>query len=221
MASEASVIFGLTSQQFIYLLQGAGWTVLLSALGFLGGFVIGLPVALGRLAQKYWLRLLAGAYVQIGQSIPMPVTLFVVYFGISISGFDIPVLFAAALAISLNAGSFLGEIWKGCIESIPKTQWEASDSLALNYHQQMTYVILPQAVRIAIPPTVGFLVGLVKDTSFAVVIGAPELTYSARVVNNTTFEPFVIFTLAAAIYFALCYPLSLLSSRLERMTKRV
>ena len=125
-------------------------------------------------------------------------------------------LVAAGISFTLYAGAFLGEIWRGCIEAVPKTQWEASDCLGLNRFQQYAYVVLPQAMRIAIPPTVGFMVQIVKNTSLASVIGFVELARAGQIVNNSTFEPFTIFCIVAAIYFALCYPLSLASRHLER-----
>ena len=146
--------------------------------------------------------------------------MFVVYFGISIGGFDLPALVAAGLAMTAYSSAYLGEIWKGCIQAVPKNQWEAAECLALRPLQRVAYVILPQAVRIAIAPTVGFLVQIIKNSSYAVVIGFFDLTYSARVVNNSTFKPFVVFTIAAIIYFAICYPLSSLSYWLERRLKR-
>ena len=122
----------------------------------------------------------------------------------------------SGLALTIYAAAFLGEIWRGCIEAVPRTQWEASDCLGLNRVQQYTYVVLPQAVRIAIPPTVGFMVQIVKNTSLASVIGFVELARAGQIVNNSTFEPFAIFCVVAAIYFALCYPLSLAARALER-----
>jgi polar amino acid transport system permease protein len=86
--------------------------------------------------------------------------------------------------------------------------------------QGFVYVILPQAVRVAIPPTVGFLVQIVKNTSYSVVIGFTDLTYAAKVINNATFRPFLVFTIAAGIYFVICYPMSLLSRKFERSLKR-
>ncbi len=166
------------------------------------------------------LRVATGAYVQLVQGVPLPVIMFVVYFGISISGFDLPALVAAGMAMTAYSSAYLGEIWKGCIQAVPRTQWEAAECIALRPLQRVAYVILPQAVRIAIAPTVGFLVQIIKNSSYAVVIGFFDLTYSARVVNNSTFKPFVVFTVAAVIYFAICYPLSSLSYRLERRLTR-
>lgn len=213
-------MFGISIDQLFFIFKGAGWTLVLSAMGFVGGAVIGVPLALMRARGGRVLRALTGAYVQLVQGIPLPVIMFVVYFGISISGYDLPALIAAGLAMTAYSSAYLGEIWKGCIEAVPRTQWEAAECIALRPIQRVVYVILPQAVRVAIAPTVGFLVQIIKNSSYAVVIGVFDLTYSARVVNNSTFKPFVVFSIAAVIYFAICYPLSSLSYRLERRLKR-
>jgi polar amino acid transport system permease protein len=213
------VIFGITYNQWFFVLRGAGWTIVLSFLGFAGGTIVGLPVAAVRASRHKLPGRLSGLYIKLVQGIPLPVMMFIVYFGISIAGYDLPALVAAGLAMTLYSSAFLGEIWRGCIESVPATQWEASDSLAFNRLQTLVYIILPQAVRVAIPPTVGFLVQIIKNSSYAVVIGFFDLTYSARVINNSTFKPFAVFTVAALIYFAMCYPLSLLSYRLEKKLK--
>lgn len=214
------MIFGVTWDQWLFVLKGAGWTLLLSLFGFVGGTIVGLPVAIFRASHNRMLRSLCGVYVNLIQGIPLPVLMFLVYFGISIGGYDLPALVAAGLAMTLYSSAFLGEIWKGCILAIPRAQWEASESLALSKLQVLANVILPQALRIAIAPTVGFLVQIVKNSSYAVVIGFFELTYSARVINNSTFKPFAVFTVAAIIYFLICYPLSSLSYRLEKKLNR-
>ncbi len=213
-------MFGISIDQLFFIFKGAGWTLVLSAMGFVGGAVIGIPLALARARGGTVLRSLTGAYVQLVQGVPLPVIMFVVYFGISISGYDLPALVAAGLAMTAYSSAYLGEIWKGCIQAVPRTQWEAAECIGLRPIQRVAYVILPQAVRIAIAPTVGFLVQIIKNSSYAVVIGFFDLTYSARVVNNSTFKPFLVFTIAAVIYFAICYPLSSLSYRLERRLKR-
>lgn len=213
-------MLGISIQQIGFIFQGAGWTLVLSLMGFVGGGLVGLPLALARARGGRALRLLSGAYVQLVQGVPLPVIMFLCYFGISIAGYDLPSLVAAGLAMTAYASAFLGEVWKGCIQAVPKTQWEAAESLALSPLQRVVHVILPQAVRIAVAPTVGFLVQIVKNSSYAVVIGFFDLTYSARVVNNSTFEPFVVFTLAAVLYFVMCYPLSVLSYRLEKRLSR-
>jgi polar amino acid transport system permease protein len=202
--------------QLIYLVEAARWTILLSLIAFAGGSVLGLALALARVSKIGVLRLLASGYIQVIQGTPLLIVLFLSYFGLGIMGYKLVPLVAAGLSLTLYAGAFLGEIWRGCIEAVAKTQWEASDCLGLNRFQQYAYVILPQAVRLAIPPTVGFMVQIVKNTSLASVIGFVELARAGQIVNNSTFEPFLVFSCVAAIYFALCYPLSLAARALER-----
>ncbi len=199
-----------------YLIAAAQWTVLLSLVAFAGGALVGLPIALMRVSPSHVLRIVAGGYIQLIQGTPLLILLFLTYFGLGILGYKLAPLVAAGLALTLYAAAFLGEIWRGCIEAVPRTQWEASDCLGLDRFQQYAYVVLPQAIRIAIPPTVGFMVQIVKNTSLASVVGFVELARAGQIVNNSTFEPFIIFCIVAAIYFAMCYPLSLASSFLER-----
>jgi polar amino acid transport system permease protein len=199
-----------------YLIVAAQWTVLLSLVAFAGGALVGLPIALMRVSPSHALRIVAGGYIQLIQGTPLLILLFLTYFGLGILGYKLAPLVAAGLALTLYAAAFLGEIWRGCIEAVPRTQWEASDCLGLNRFQQYAYVILPQAFRMAIPPTVGFMVQIVKNTSLASVVGFVELARAGQIVNNSTFEPFIIFCIVAAIYFAMCYPLSLASRFLER-----
>ncbi len=206
----------LSANHVLYLVEAARWTILLSLIAFVGGALVGLPLALMRVARSRLLRGLASIYIQLIQGTPLLIVLFLSYFGLGIVGLKLDPLVAAGLSLTIYAAAFLAEIWRGCIEAVPKTQWEASDCLGLNVFQQYAYVILPQAVRIATPPTVGFMVQIVKNTSLASVIGFVELARAGQIVNNSTFEPFVIFAIVGAIYFAICYPLSLASRHLER-----
>ena len=206
----------LSAHHVWYLIVAAQWTVLLSLVAFAGGALVGLPIALMRASPNNALRIVAGGYIQLIQGTPLLILLFLTYFGLGILGYKLAPLVAAGLALTLYAAAFLGEIWRGCIEAVPRTQWEASDCLGLDRFQQYAYVILPQAFRMAIPPTVGFMVQIVKNTSLASVVGFVELARAGQIVNNSTFEPFIIFCIVAAIYFAMCYPLSLASRFLER-----
>ena len=206
----------LSAHHVWYLIMAAQWTVLLSLIAFAGGALVGLPIALMRVSPSHTLRIVAGGYIQLIQGTPLLILLFLTYFGLGILGYKLAPLVAAGLALTLYAAAFLGEIWRGCIEAVPRTQWEASDCLGLDRFQQYAYVILPQAVRLAIPPTVGFMVQIVKNTSLASVVGFVELARAGQIVNNSTFEPFIIFCIVAAIYFSMCYPLSLASRFLER-----
>ncbi|MEA2916505.1 MAG: polar amino acid transport system permease protein [Bradyrhizobium sp.] len=205
-----------TSVHAIYLLEAARWTLLLSLIALMGGGVLGLALALGRVSRIATLRFIATAYIQLIQGTPLLVLLFLSYFGLSMAGYRLDPVVAAGLSLTIYVGAFLGEIWRGCIEAVPRTQWEASDCLGLNRFQQYTHVILPQALRIATAPTVGFMVQVVKNTSLASIIGFVELTRAGQIVNNSTFQPFLVFLFVGAIYFAICYPLSVASRVLER-----
>lgn len=205
-----------TFNHFIYLLNGLLWTVVLSALAFALGGVAGFVVMLGRVSRLKAVRLLSQFYVQVVQGTPLLILMFIIYFGLSVFGISVPALVAAALGMMIYSSAYLGEIWRGCVESISKTQFEASECLGLTRWQSLVDVILPQALRIATPPTVGFMVQLVKNTSLASVVGFLELTRAAQVINNSLFQPFLVFGIAAALYFAICYPLSAWSRALER-----
>lgn len=213
-------MLGLTVEQLTYIFGGAGWTLVLSFFGFVGGTLLGLPLAVARATGSRLAKGLTGAIIQFIQGVPLPVIMFVVYFGLSIGGYNVPALVAASLAMTLYSAAYLGEIWKGCIQAVPKTQWEAAECLAFTPLQRFSYIILPQALRIAIPPTVGFMVQIVKNTSYAVVINFFDLTYSAKVINNSTFKPFTVFTIAAVIYFIICFPMSMIARHFEQKLHR-
>jgi polar amino acid transport system permease protein len=150
------------------------------------------------------------------QGTPLLLQLFLIFFGAPVLGFDINPWVAAGIALVLNSSAFLGEIWRGCIQAIPRGQWEAAEALSLSYVDRMRDVVLPQAFKIALPPTVGYLVQIIKGTSLAAIIGFVEITRSGQIVNNATFQPLVVFSVVAGIYFALCWPLSLVAARMER-----
>lgn len=206
----------LNANHLLYLLNGAGWTVALSLIAFLGGGALGLVVALSRVSPVKAVRLLTSGYVQLVQGTPLLVILFMAFFGLPVLGLKLSPLAAAGVSLTIYVSAYLGEIWRGCIESVPRAQWEAAECLALTRIQRMRLVVLPQAVRIATPPTVGFMVQIIKNTSLASVVGFVELARSGQIINNSAFEPFLVYLIIAAMYFAMCYPLSRWSQRLER-----
>jgi polar amino acid transport system permease protein len=199
-----------------YLVAAMRWTLALTAMAFVGGAVIGMIVAVLRVTRFAPLRWLGVVYVQFVQGIPLLAWLFVFYFGLAIVGLPVLPWIAAAAAFSIYGGAFLGEIWRGALQAIPKTQWEAGAALGLGFGEQLRYVIVPQAVRIAVPPTVGFLVQLIKNTSLAAIIGFVELTREGQLTTASTFQPFTVYMTVAGLYFLLCFPLSQWSRSLER-----
>jgi polar amino acid transport system permease protein len=202
--------------EFLIILMAARWTLALSVIAFIGGGIFGLAVALLRTSEHAPARAATIAYIRLFQGTPLLMQLFLFYFGMAIFGFAINPWIAAAAALTAHASAFLGEIWRGCIEAIPPGQTEAAKALGLHYRDRMIDIILPQAARIAVAPTVGFLVQLIKGTSLASIIGFVELTRAGQIINNATFQPFVVFSIVALLYFAMCWPLSLLAARMER-----
>lgn len=205
----------LSEADIIFILMAARWTLLLSVVALVGGGILGALVTLARTGTFAWLRNLTAAYIKIFQGTPLLMQLFLAYFVPGIFGWHVDPWVAASLGLSLHASAFLGEIWRGSIQAVPKGQSEAARSLGLGYFATTFLVIVPQAIRLATPPTIGFLVQLIKGTSLASIIGFVELTRSAQIVNNATFRPFLVFTCVAIVYFIICFPLSLWSKRLE------
>lgn len=201
---------------FFALVKALQWTVILSLIAFSGGGVIGMLFTMMRISNNKILNSVAQFYIAFFQGTPLLMQLFLIFFGIPIVlGFDVPAIVSASVALIFYASAYLADIWRGSLESIPKTQWEAGESLGLSWLEQFGLVILPQAVKISIPPTIGFLVQVVKNTSLTSIIGYVELTRRGQILNNITFEPFIIFTMVGFLYFAVCYPLSLYSQHLE------
>ncbi len=205
--------FGIN--EFWFIVMAVQWTLALSAVAFAGGAVGGLAVALARVSQAAPLRYAALGFIRLFQGTPLLMQLFLVFFGLNIFGSGVKPWVAAAIALTLHASAFLGEIWRGCIEAVPKGQSEAAWALGLRYYDRMKSIVLPQAAKIAVAPTVGFLVQLIKATSLASIIGFVELTRAGQIINNATFDPFTVFGLVAALYFILCWPLSILARRME------
>ena len=198
------------------LLLAARWTVALSLVAFLGGGLVGLALLVLRLWGLPWLGRVVALYVQVFQGTPLLMQLFLAYFGLALFGLDVSRWTAASVALILYASAYLTEIWRGCVDAVPRGQWEASGSLALSFSQQLRHVILPQALRVAIAPTVGFLVQVIKGTALASVIGFVELTKAGSMMANVTFKPFLVYGCVAVLYFLMCYPISAYSQRIER-----
>lgn len=204
------------SGDIVYLLFAARWTLGLALMATLGGGILGLVVLVARILPFWPLNWLAIAYVNLIQGTPLLAQLFVFFFALPIIGFPVDPWVAAAAALSIYASAFFGEIWRGSVQSISTRQWEAGAALGLNYRQRLTHVVIPQAIRVSVAPTVGFLVQLVKNTSLAALIGFVELTRASQIMTAATFAPLRVYLVAALIYFIICFGLSRLSRILER-----
>ena len=192
--------FGLS--EFLFLVAAVRWTLLLSLVAFSAAASSASSIAILRTTHSRILRWLTAGYIQLFQGTPVLMQLFLFYYGLAVLfNMQVDAWPAVALAFTLYSGAFLGEIWRGSIQAIPRTQWEASACLSLGYFQQLRFVILPQAMRISIPPTVGFLVQLIKGTSIAAIIGFVELTRAGQLMVNVTFQPMIVYPIVAALYF--------------------
>lgn len=200
----------------VYLLLATRWTILLALVAMIGGGLLGIVVAVLRVVPFKPANWLAIGYINLIQGTPLLGQLFVFFFGLPLFGLSVEAWTAAALSLSIYASAFFGEIWRGSLQSVSPRQWEAGASLGLTYAQRLFYVVLPQAIRISIAPTVGFLVQLVKNTSLTALIGFVELTRASQIISGATFAPLPVYLTAAAFYFAICFSLSQLSHMLER-----
>ena len=173
-------------------------------------------MALARTSTSKLLVRLTKGYIAVFQGTPLLMQLFVVYYGLALIGLKLDAWVAVSIGFTLHASAYLGEIWRGGIEAVPKGQSEAAKALSLHYGSRMKDVVLPQALRISLPATIGFLVQLIKGTSLAAIVGFTELARAGSIVSNQIFEPLLVFGIVGLLYFAICWPLSLFGSRLER-----
>ncbi len=198
--------FGLSD--LLLLLDGAMWTLILSLIAIIGGGIAGFILALMRASSLVALSWPAALFIEVVQGIPLLMLLFLSFFGLPILGVNMSPLVAAGFGLTVNAAAFLGEIWRGAIQGVVKGQREAAAALGLTYWQTMRHVVLPQAARSSLSATTGFLVALIKHTSLASVLGFVELTRRSQLINNVTFQPFLVFSVAALFYYLICSPLS-------------
>jgi polar amino acid transport system permease protein len=202
--------------EFLFLLRGLQWTLILSAVAFACGCFTGLGVALMRTSGVRLLERGTAGYIALFQGTPLLMQLFVVYYGLALYGVRLDAWVAITIGFTLHASAFLGEIWRGAIEAVPRGQVEAARALSLGYVSRMKDVVLPQALRISLPATIGFLVQLIKGTSLAAFVGFTELSRAGSMISNQIFKPLIVFGIVGLIYFAICWPLSLYGTRLER-----
>ena len=207
---------GMGFPEFLFLLKGLQWTVALSVIGLACGAVAGLAIALARTSTSTLLRRVTGGYIMLFQGTPLLMQLFVTYYGLALIRLELDAWVSVAIGFTLHASAFLGEIWRGSIQAVPRGQTEAAHALGIHYVTRMRQVVLPQALRISLPATVGFFVQLINGTSLAAIVGFTELARAGSIVSNQTFQPLLVYGIVGLLYFTMCWPLSLYGSRLER-----
>lgn len=195
-------------------------TIPLTIISFALGLIIALAVALARLSPNVILTNVARFFISVIRGTPLLVQLFIVFYALPQLGVKIDPFPAAVIAFSLNVGGYGAEIIRSAIQSIPKGQWEAAETIGFNYVGALRRIILPQAARVAVPPLSNTLISLVKDTSLASTILVTELLRQAQIVAAPTFEFFALYGTAAAYYWVICLVLSFGQGRLEHRLER-
>lgn len=204
-----------------YMLSGLQWTVILASLSMLGSFAAGVVFAMLRLSPYRWLRWPAVFYIDVMRTIPLIMVIFWVFFLIPVlTGRPTTPVKAALLALIAFNTSYMAEVIRAGIQSVPRGQMEAARACGLTYLQAMRYVILPQAIKNMVPALVNRFVALFMGTSLAYIIGVTEFFRAANNVNNRVYRSYEIYTFVAIVYFVCCYSLSLLSNVLERRLSR-
>lgn len=198
------------------MLKGAGYTLVFAVAAMVGGLLLGFPTAVMRILPWKLLRWPANVYVSLMRGTPLLVQMFVIYYGLPSVGIEFTPVSAGILALSLNSGAYLSESLRGAILAIPKGQWAASHSLGMGYGQTLRYVVMPQALRVAVPSMSNTLISLIKDTSLVSVITLTELMLATKEVIATTFQPLPLYLAAAAIYWIL----SLAFEQLQRFAEQ-
>src|SRR3546814_467853 len=198
------------------LLKGTGYTLIFAFAAMFGGLLVGFVLAVARIVPSRWTQVPATVYVSMMRGTPLLVQVFIIYYGLPSIGISFEPLTAGVLALSLNAGAYISESLRGAIMGITRGQWSAGYSLGLTYPQNLYYVVLPQALRLAVPSMSNTLISLIKDTSLVSVITVTELLLATKDVIATTFQPLPLYLAAAGIYWMLSLCLEHAQRRLEK-----
>jgi polar amino acid transport system permease protein len=197
------------------LLEGLLITLKISGFAAILAFSIGILLAFMRISSFQFLKDIATVYITIIRGTPLLVQIFIFYFIVA-TIFDLERFVAGGLSLGIFFGAYIAEVLRGAIQSIDKGQYEAAKSLGMNYPQTMMYIIMPQALKRALPTLVGEMIALVKDSSLVSVISITDLTKVGREIVANTFSPFETWIIVAAMYFCITALLALLGSKLEK-----
>lgn len=200
------------------LLTGLVLTVILVVASAIIGSTVGLLLGVAATSPLRVAQWISNIYTNVIRGIPPLIILFFMYFALPLvlPALTLPAITTGIIGLSIYSSAYVAEIFRGSILAIPRGQSEAADILAMGYATKMRHVILPQALKIATPSAIGFLISLVKASSLASVIGVTELTAEGHIVSTINNEPLTVFLIVAALYFVISYPLALVGRRLER-----
>jgi polar amino acid transport system permease protein len=204
-----------------FMIEGLPVTLSLTAYGMGLGLLLGLPLAILRVYGGSVGKLFVASYERIMRSIPALVLIFVFYFGVHTSVIDIPGFLAVVLALGLCSSGYQSQVFRGALESVGSGQMDAARSLGMGRLQAIRFVIVPQALRFALPGWANELATMVKDTSLAFVVGVAELMRRADYVRAATFDPLIPFLLVAGIYFVIVFPITRIAGTWGQEKKRL
>jgi polar amino acid transport system permease protein len=211
--------FGAVWDYRIVLAMGFVVTLELSAMAIVCSTIFGFMTGLVLTSKSKGLKAPFKVYVEIFRGSPLLIQLFMIFFGLPYLGIEISLFQTTILVFTLYGGAYIAEIFRSGIESVPKGQFEAAASMGLTYAQTMKTIILPQAMKVSLPPLMGFHIGLIKDTSIASVIGYMEVVKEGKAIINITSKPFDVYIVISLLFFAICYPLSLFVTAMEKRTR--
>jgi len=214
-------LLDMLSWQFTFIIEGLPVTLSLTVCGLGLGFLIGLPLAILRVYGGKSGRRFVAAYERVMRSVPPLVLIFLFYFGIQTTVFEIPGFLAVMLALGLCSSGYQSQIFRGALESIGSGQMDAARSLGMSKLQAIRLVVVPQALRFALPSWANELATMVKDTSLAFVVGVAELMRRADYVRAATFDPVIPFLVVAGIYFVIVFPITRMAGTWGREKKRM
>lgn len=202
------------------LLVAAGQTLRMTVLAYGLAVVAGLVIALGEMSRRRWLSRICRVYIEFIRGTPTVTQLFLIYFGLPSVGIVLPGFAAAVVALGLHYAAYMAEIYRSGIAAVDKGQGEAAAAIGMTRGEAMRHIVLPQAIRIIVPPLANNAVALLKDTSVASLIAAPELMMRADDITSEYYMPMQVYVLAGIMYFVMAFPLSLVARRLERAMAR-
>jgi His/Glu/Gln/Arg/opine family amino acid ABC transporter permease subunit len=209
--------FGIVFQKLPYLLGGVLLTLRVMAISFILAFLVGLLVGALRLSKRRFYSIPAAAYVEVCRNTPALVQLIWIFYCLPLfTGIDIDPTTASIIALAINAGAYMAEDFRAGIQSVDKGQTEAARSLGMSHRQAMQKIVIPQALRVLIPPLVNHAVSLMKWSALVSVLGVADLTYRAQVLSTQTFRPLEIFTATGLVYLIMSMTLSYVVRTLER-----
>lgn len=206
----------LAIESLPYVLEGIWYTLLISIISMLGGLVIGFFLALARTSPLKILQWPARLYISFMRGVPILVILFLLYFALPVIGIEFTAVQAALIGFTINSAAYIAEVFRSALASVDKGQWESSTALGLTYWQTMRRIILPQSVRIAVPPLSNVYLDLIKASSLAAMITVPEIFQKARVIGGREYDLLTLLILVALIYWAICSVMTVLQNYLEK-----